>query len=113
MRFSLKDKTFDEMLSFLREILQIDTVKSAASEGKPFGEGNALLTLNNKFSAGETVEAVGPDLRPFAFEVPMMEDMDGLPLREPRKPRMEFRMRLPKAVPPMTILRIARDLSAK
>ena len=77
------------------------------------GEGNALLTLNNKFSAGETVEAVGPDLRPFAFEVPLMEDMDGLPLREPRKPRMEFRMRLPKAVPPMTILRIARDLSAK
>ena len=77
------------------------------------GEGNALLTLNNKFSAGETVEAVGPDLRPFAFEVPMMEDMDGLPLQEPRKPRMEFRMRLPKAVPPMTILRIARDLSAK
>ena len=42
MSFSLKDKTFDEMLSFLREILQIDTVKSAASEGKPFGEGNAL-----------------------------------------------------------------------
>ena len=77
------------------------------------GAGNALLTLNNKFSAGETVEAVGPDLRPFAFEVPMMEDVDGLPLREPRKPGLEFRMRLPRAVPPMTILRIARDLSAK
>ena len=75
--------------------------------------GNALLTLNNKFSAGETVEAVGPDLRPFAFAVPLMEDMDGLPLREPRKPGLEFRMRLPQAVPPMTILRIARDLSAK
>ena len=75
--------------------------------------GNALLTLNNKFSAGETVEAVGPDLRPFAFEVPMMEDVDGLPLREPRKPGLEFRMHLPQAVPPMTILRIARDLSAK
>ena len=77
------------------------------------GAGNALLTLNNKFSAGETVEAVGPDLRPFAFEVPLMEDLDGLPLREPRKPGLEFRMRLPRAVPPMTILRIARDLSAK
>ena len=76
-------------------------------------EGNAVLSLRNKFQAGEVVEAVGPDLRPFAFIAPPMEDGEGLPLTEPRKPRMTFRMRLPRPVPPGTMLRLARELSAK
>ncbi len=75
-------------------------------------DGMATLRLNNKFSAGETAEMVGPDLRPFAFTVPEMEDADGLPLLEPRRPGMLFRMRLPQAVPPMSLLRLARSLSA-
>ena len=75
-------------------------------------DGMATLRLNNKFSAGETAEMVGPDLRPFAFTVPEMEDADGLPLLEPRRPGMLFRMRLPRAVPPMSLLRLARSLSA-
>ena len=75
--------------------------------------GMATLSLRNKFSAGDELELVGPDTRPFAFTVPEMEDMEGNPLREPRNPQMVFRMRLPRPVPPMSILRAARDLSAK
>ena len=70
------------------------------------GDGNAVLSLRNKFRAGDLLEAVGPDLRPFAFPAPAMEDETGAALEEPRKPGMTFRMRLPRAVPPDTILRV-------
>ncbi len=75
--------------------------------------GLATLTLRNKFAAGDTLELVGPDTKPFAFQVPLMEDMDGLPLREPKTPRMAFKMRLPEPVPAWSILRAARNLSPK
>ena len=75
--------------------------------------GHGVLTLRNKFAAGDTVEVVGPDFKPVSFIVPPMEDMDGAPLLEPRNPQMLFRMQLPCPVPPWSILRIARDLSAK
>ncbi|MDE7245266.1 MAG: U32 family peptidase [Oscillospiraceae bacterium] len=76
-------------------------------------DGAAVLTLRNKFAAGDILELVGPDLKPLTFQAPPMEDMDGQPLLEPKNPQMLFRMRLPQAVPPWSILRIARDLSAK
>ena len=75
--------------------------------------GLATLSLRNKFAAGDTVEVVGPDTKPFSLEVPVMEDQDGLHLTEPRTPQMVFRMRLPRQVPAMSILRIARPLSAQ
>ncbi len=75
--------------------------------------GLATCSLRNKFSAGDILEAVGPDMRPFSFPAPMMEDMDGNPLAEPRKPEMLFKIQLPQAVPDLTILRKAVDLSAK
>ena len=75
--------------------------------------GLATLSLRNKFSAGDAVEVVGPDTKPFSFAAPPMEDMDGLPLTEPRTPQMNFRMQLPRPVPAMSILRIARPLSAQ
>ncbi len=75
--------------------------------------GLAICSLRNKFSAGDTLEAVGPDLRPFPFTVPVMQDMDGAPLDEPRTPQMRFMLRLPKPVPAFSILRKAVDLSAK
>ena len=75
--------------------------------------GLATLSLRNKFAAGDTVEVVGPDTKPFSLEVPVMEDQDGLPLTEPRTPQMVFRMRLPRQVPAMSTLRIARPLSAQ
>lgn len=75
--------------------------------------GWAELSLRNKFAKGDEVEIVGPNLRPFSMTVPLMEDRDGLPLEEPRNPRMIFRMQLPQPVPPCSIVRHAVDLSAK
>ena len=75
--------------------------------------GNATLSLRNKFRTGDTVELVGPDLRPFSMEVPEMEDAEGNTITEPRNPQMTFRMKLPKAVPPLTVVRHAVELSAK
>ena len=76
-------------------------------------DGAATLTLRNKFCVGDTLEAVGPDRKPFAFQVEAIEDEDGLPVTEPKTPRMVLRMKLPQPVPAWSILRIARDLSAK
>ena len=76
-------------------------------------EGNATLSLRNKFRTGDTVELVGPDLRPFPMTVPEMTDQEGQLLNEPRTPQMIFHMKLPKAVPPFTLVRHAVELSAK
>ena len=76
-------------------------------------EGNATLSLRNKFAAGETVELVGPDFKPISFPAPMMQNMDGNELAQPRNPQMLFRMRLPKQAPAFSILRHAVELSAE
>ncbi len=76
-------------------------------------EGNAVLSLRNKFAAGDRVEIVGPDMRPFAMTVPPMLDAEGLPLMEARTPQSVFRMKLPRAVPPLSIVRHAVDLSGR
>ena len=73
--------------------------------------GNAVLSLRNKFAKGDRVELVAPGLEPIAFDVPLMEDMEGLPLEEPRNPQMRFRVKLPTAVKPLALLRIQRDNS--
>ena len=75
--------------------------------------GLALCSLNNKFSAGDTLELVGPDTKPFAFTVPAMTDLEGNALEEPRTPQMQFTMQLPKAVPALSMIRRSVDLSAK
>ena len=76
-------------------------------------EGNATLSLRNKFRTGDDVELVGPDLRPFGMTVPEMTDGEGTPLDEPRTPQMLFHMKLPQPVPPYTLVRHAVELSAK
>jgi len=75
--------------------------------------GLALCSLRNKFCAGDELEVVGPDLRPFPITVPVMKDTDGNDLESPRTPQMQFYLQLPKAVPPLTILRHSVELSAK
>ena len=75
--------------------------------------GLAICSLRNKFHAGDELEVVGPDTRPFAFTVPMMENMEGEALEEPRTPQMQFKIQLPKQVPAHSILRRSVDLSAK
>ena len=77
------------------------------------GEGNATLSLRNKFRAGDAVEVVGPDTRPFALTVPEMTDAEGVPLDEPRTPGSVFHMKLPRPVPAWSLLRRQVDLSAK
>ena len=73
--------------------------------------GLATLSLRNKFSAGDEVELVGPDLRPFSLKVPMMQDAEGNPLEQPRNPQMVFKMQLPHPVPEMSIVRRAVELT--
>ena len=76
-------------------------------------DGLALCSLNNKFSAGDALEVVGPDLRPFSVTAQGMRDADGMLLDEVRTPQSRFTLQLPKAVPPMSLLRRSVDLSAK
>ena len=75
--------------------------------------GLATLSMRNKFSAGDTLELVGPDVRPFSFQAPMVENEEGVLLAEPNRPGMAVRMQLPRPVPPYSLLRVARDLSEK
>ena len=75
--------------------------------------GIALCSLNNKFRAGDKLELVGPDLRPFEVIPEGMTDLEGNPLEEPRTPQMKFRLPLLKQVPAHSILRRSVDLSAK
>ena len=74
--------------------------------------GLALCSLRNKFAQGDTLEAVGPDTKPFGFTAGAMQDMEGNTLTEPRTPQMHFTLQLPKQVPAYTILRRSVDLSA-
>lgn len=75
--------------------------------------GLAVCHLNNKFRAGDALEVVGPDVRPFPITAPIMADLEGNPVEEPRTPQMKFTIQLPKAVPPMSMLRRSVDLSPK
>ncbi len=75
--------------------------------------GLAQCSLRNKFAMGDTLEAVGPDTRPFSFQVPLMYDAAGNELEEPKTPQMTFSMQLPCQVPAYTMLRRSVDLSAK
>ena len=76
-------------------------------------KGLALCSLNNKFRAGDELEVVGPDLRPFPIVAEGMTDTEGNALEEPRAPQMQFHMQLPKPVPAHSIIRRSVDLSAK
>ncbi len=75
--------------------------------------GLALCSLHNKFSQGDELEIVGPDLRPFPIVAENMTDPDGFPLSQPKTPQMKFYLQLPQQVPPLSILRKNVDLSAK
>jgi putative protease len=69
------------------------------------GDGTAVVSLRNKFRAGDALELVGPDLRPVAFSAPEMTTLEGEPMEEPKTPQMRFRMKLPVQAPPLSILR--------
>ena len=76
------------------------------------GEGNAVLTLNNKFKVGDQLELVGPDVRPQALTVEALWDGEGLSVDEVRRPQMVFRMKLPRQAPPLSLLRRQASLGS-
>ena len=76
-------------------------------------DGVATMSLRNKFAAGDTVEIVGPDTKPFTITVPTMRGPEGEVLLEPKTPQMTFTMELPQAVPPMSFIRHAVELSGR
>ncbi len=73
--------------------------------------GLARCSLRNKFRAGDSLEVVGPDLRPFSIVPENIIDADGSPILEPRTPGFLFFLRLPCQVPPYSILRRSVSLS--
>ncbi len=79
---------------------QVMAVVEACAPG-----GEALCSLRNKFSVGDELELVGPDVRPVPFFVGEMSDGEGVPLTEARKPEMKVRLTLPCAAPPLSFLR--------
>ena len=76
-------------------------------------DGLAELSLRNKFSEGDELEIVGPDLKPFSLTAKELSDPCGNPLAEVRTPQQIFRMRLPRPAPPYSLVRHAVSLSAK
>ncbi len=98
---------YTENARYIREWQVIALVTACDSNGL------ATLALRNKFAAGDVVELVGPNVKPFSFTAPVMRDEEGAELTEPRNPQMVFQMQLPRPVPVWSILRIERDLSAK
>ena len=74
-------------------------------------DGTATLTLNNKFSVGDQLELVGPDVKPQAITVQDLWASDGTSMDQVRTPQTVFRMKLPQQVPPLSLLRRQADLS--
>lgn len=69
------------------------------------GDGTAVVSLRNKFRAGDALELVGPNLRPVTLTAQALETLDGEALEEPKTPQMRFRMKLPVQAPGLSILR--------
>ncbi len=74
-------------------------------------DGTATLTLNNKFSVGDQLELVGPDVKPQAITVQALWASDGTSMDQVRTPQTAFRMKLSQQVPPLSLLRRQADLS--
>jgi len=95
---------FTEDARYLREWQVVAVVEDCDADG------NATLSLRNKFAAGDEVEFVGPDCRPFSMTAPVMT-VDGVEQTEVRTPKTVFRMKLPQSVPPMSFVRHKVELS--
>ena len=98
---------YTENSRYIRQWQIVAKVESCGENGK------AVCTLNNKFRAGDALEVVGPDLRPFPIVAEKMTDSDGNPLEEARTPQMMFTLPLPKQVPAHSLIRRCVDLSPK
>lgn len=98
---------YTESSRYIRRAQILAVVESCSPDGE------AELSLRNKFSVGDPVELVGPDVAPTPFTAPLLQDEQGFPLREVRTPQMHFHMKLPRPVPPLSIIRKDADLGPK
>ena len=73
------------------------------------GEGNAVLTERNRFSAGDRVELLCRDGKPIPFTVTDLRDGEDRPLETARHPMMELHLRLPAPAGRLSILRKLKD----
>ena len=96
---------FTEDARYIRDWQVLAVVESCDESGL------AVASLRNKFSVGDPIELVGPDLRPLAFPAPLLLDALGYPLREARHPEMKFHIQLPVYAPPLSFLRACRENS--
>ncbi len=71
-------------------------------------DGSALLTQRNKFCAGDQLELLPPGGEPLGFTAETLFDEEGTPIPDTRRAMMPFRMKLPRCVPPLTIVRKGR-----
>ena len=90
---------FYEDARYIRD-WQVAAIVTACDE-----TGLATLSLRNKFAAGDEIEVVGPDLKPFSMIAPTFSAPDGTSLSEVRTPQIVFRMQLPRPVPACSIVR--------
>lgn len=70
-------------------------------------DGNATLTLRNKFGLGTELELVGPNVKPQTIVVQELWDERDTHLDEVRNPMMVFKMKFPQQIPPLSLLRRA------
>ncbi|MCL2568002.1 MAG: U32 family peptidase [Oscillospiraceae bacterium] len=68
--------------------------------------GFATVSQRNRFSVGETVEFITPADRPESFVLTELWDEEGEALTVAPHPMMRVKMKLPRAVPPQSILRV-------
>jgi putative protease len=97
---------FTEDARYLREWQVVAVVEDCDADG------NATLSLRNKFAAGDAVEVVGPDCRPFSMTAPTLY-VDGEPCDAVRTPKTVFQMKLPRRVPPLSFVRHKVELSGR
>ena len=103
----------DALLKFANLVSSGGEAKIRIAEGEVLVNGEICTMRGKKLRSGDTVELVGPDLRPFSMTVPEMRDEVGTVIEEPRNPQMLLKLRLPRPVPPMTLVRHQVELSAK
>ena len=68
-------------------------------------DGNAKLTMRNRFGTGDPVELLTNDGEPVSFVTGHMTDANGVSIPEVTHPMMVFHMRLPRFCAPLSLLR--------
>ena len=101
----------DALLKFANLVSSGGEAKIRIAEGEVLVNGEACTMRGKKLRSGDTVELVGPDLRPFSMTVPEMRDEAGTVIEEPRNPQMLLKLRLQKLQQKRLLLQRKRNKS--